>query len=31
MSEGDAVSSIGIMQETKEDEAADDAAEGKTE
>jgi len=31
MSEGDAVSSIGIMQETKEDEAVDDAAEGKTE
>lgn len=31
MSEGDAVSSIGTMQETKEDEAADDAAEGKTE
>jgi DNA gyrase subunit A len=31
MSEGDAVSSIGIMQETKEDEAADDVAEGKTE
>jgi len=31
MSEGDAVSSIGIMQETKEDEAANDAAEGKTE
>lgn len=31
MSEGDAVSSIGIMQETKEDEAADEAAEGKTE
>lgn len=31
MSEGDAVSSIGIMQETKEDEAVDDTAEGKTE
>lgn len=31
MSEGDAVSSIGIMQETKEDEAAVDVAEGKTE
>ena len=31
MSEGDAVSSIGIMQETKEDEAADAVAEGKTE
>ena len=31
MSEGDAVSSIGIMQETKEDEAVNDTAEGKTE
>jgi len=31
MSQGDAVSSIGIMQETKEDEAADGVAEGKTE
>lgn len=31
MSEGDAVSSIGIMQEAKEDEAVEDTVEGKTE